>query len=218
MTKMLDLLGQTFGRLTVLKSLGTDKHSKSVWLCSCSCGNKTKVSGGQLVSGGTKSCGCQKRERIIKQSTKHGNAKRKNQSPEYRAWCSLKSRCFNPAAINYHSYGGRGIKVCDRWLHSFENFLADMGNKPSKHHTIDRINNDGDYSPDNCRWTTKFEQDANKSNNLLITCNGETHPAFVWAKLTGINRQTIISRINQLNWSAEKALTTPVKSRKSRRI
>lgn len=132
-------------------------------------------------------------------------------TPEYRIWQDILRRCRNPNRGDYHHYGGRGIEVCSRWQ-EFTNFYNDMGKRPSSKHTIDRIDNDGDYTPENCTWSTMKEQSNNRSSNVLLTFNGETLNVTQWAEKTGIYVWTLRSRI-QLGWTAERALTEPVKKR-----
>ena len=153
-----DLTGLKFGRLTVRQFAGQDRHGNRLWLCDCACGGTVTVIKGSLSSGRTRSCGCLQREFIVRRNTTHGLS----DTPEYRAWRDMLSRCENPNTRYYELYGGRGISVCDRWRGSFEMFYADMGPRPSPRHSIDRIDNDGDYEPGNCRWATWTEQNANK--------------------------------------------------------
>lgn len=138
---------------------------------------------------------------------KHGLCKTK----EYMIYSKMKDRCCNKNAKDYYLYGGRGIKVCDRWLECFENFYTDMGPKPTPKHTIDRIDNNGDYCPENCRWITQKEQNRNQRTNHILEFNGKKLPLVVWAELLNLERRTLCSRINKLGWSVEKALTTPLK-------
>ena len=132
-------------------------------------------------------------------------------TPEYEIWKSMKQRCYNPKNKRYSDWGGRGIKMCDRWKNSFKNFIEDMGKRPPDKHSIDRIDNDKDYCPENCKWATLDEQVNNARSNILITYNGKTLNVSQWSKLVNIKAFTILARINLLGWSHEKALTTPVR-------
>ena len=140
---------------------------------------------------------------------RHGMTK----TPEYDAWDGMKQRCFNPNHKRYSDWGGRGITVCDRWKNSFENFLADMGSKPTAKHSIDRIDNDGDYCPGNCRWATKAEQENNKRNNRLITIEDVTLTITQWEKKMGYGENVILMRLKR-GWSEYRAVMTPVRQRK----
>lgn len=154
-----NLIGQTFGRLTVLDYNSID----CTWLCRCSCGNHTVVSTSFLKSGHTKLCGCYKKIFGTK-FKKHGMS----HTAEYKAWIQMKQRCNNPNSSSYPYYGGKGITVCERWVQSFESFLSDLGRKPSKTHSLDRIDPSGNYEPSNCRWATPFEQVHNRSTSLSL--------------------------------------------------
>jgi len=159
--KALKLEGQKFGRLTVIKAVGKNKRNNICWLCECDCGNTVKVAGGHLRSGHTNSCGC-----LIKETTKDINFKHgKTGTKNFHIWAGMRDRCNNPNNPAYKNYGGRGIKICQRW-NEFKNFLADMGKKP-KGLTLDRIDNDGNYEPKNCRWTTRKEQNRNSRQTKL---------------------------------------------------
>jgi len=134
---------------------------------------------------------------------------RLSKTDEYHIWQTMKARCYNPNNHKYKRYGGRGIAVCDRWLQSFENFIADMGKRPSTSHSLDRINNDGDYTPQNCRWATPKEQARNTQTNRLITLNGVTRTLVEWREYYGLSVTQLEYRMYHAGWSAEKALTTP---------
>jgi hypothetical protein len=149
----IDLSGRRFGRLIVIKDAGRTKIGAVVWLCRCDCGAETNVPSWDLKSSNTASCGCGV-------GVKHGHTSNGFRSPTYYSWLNMIQRCTNSANTYFHNYGGRGITVCERWR-NFENFLSDMGERPP-HHTIDRIDNERSYQPDNCKWSTRKEQAKNK--------------------------------------------------------
>lgn len=207
MPKLIDLSGQRFGRLTVIQRVGTTKHGHPTWLCKCDCGKEHVVVGNDLKSGDTTSCGCYGHEVRVKQLTIHGG----KGTRLYRTWQSMKRRCCNPNAAFYKDYGGRGIKVCKEWLHDFEAFHNwAINNGYTDELTIDRIDENGDYCPGNCRWATQKQQANNKRNTVRLTWNGETKTLGEWSELVGIPKATIKNRI-KLGWSIERALTTPTK-------
>lgn len=149
-------------------------------------------------------------------SRSHGHTVNGVVSKEYLAYRSMLARCYNTKTINYHLYGGRGISVCNRWLESFGNFIKDVGLAPSKHHQIDRINNDGRYEPKNVRWATPGEQARNRRSTKLITCNGKTMASIDWSRELGGDDNLVRRRIKR-GWSAKKAVTTPVNKNKIRK-
>lgn len=197
-----NLTGLTFDRLTVVGYLGRI-GANNTWDCVCRCGSRRAVSGGNLKSGHTQSCGCLHKEKTSEATKTHGASK----SAEYRIWNGMKNRCLDKSNVNFDRYGGRGITVCARWLNSFEAFLADMGQRPSSKHSIDRINNNGNYEPGNCRWATAKEQANNTSANVLLTINGLTKPLSIWAAEYGLDRSVVMSRV--INGDVGEALIRP---------
>ena len=198
----IDLTGQTFHRWTVLGFGG--KHKRiNCWVCRCSCGVIKTIRNTSLTHGISKSCGCWRSENTTRMKTKHGLCR----TPEYRIWHHVLDRCNRPQDAAYHYYGGRGIKVCDRW-HTFENFYADMGPRPQGL-TLERIDNDGDYCPENCKWATWFEQANNtRRNTTYLTYNGVTKRIGIWALELGCKPDTLRRRLKR-GWSMEKTLTQP---------
>ena len=196
--------GQQFGRLTVLEKTRYATH-KWGWLCKCVCGTHTTVLPWCLARGYTKSCGCLARDLKIARLFKHGA--RKAKVPEYRIWMAMRERCNRTNGPQFSNYGGRGIKVCARW-NSFRAFLKDMGTRPTPHHSIDRINNELGYGPDNCRWATSQEQANNTRYNRHLTFQGRTQTMAQWSRETGLTSPRICNRLKQ-GWSIERTLSTP---------
>lgn len=196
-----DLTGRKFARLTVLHlaSPGT-KHKHEKWACSCECGGRCDVTSSNLRSGNTKSCGCLHKQTVAellrRSKTQHGHAKRAAITGTWKSWSSMVRRCTDSNIRDFHRYGGRGIKVCERWL-KFENFLADMGERPDGM-SIDRYpDNDGNYEPGNCRWATKAQQDRNQRRNLSVSIGGVTRLVSEWSELSGINGRTLYKRYHK---------------------
>jgi hypothetical protein len=195
-THFVDLTGQRFGRLLVERR-SANRGTSAAWECACSCGARTTVTTGALRSGHTASCGCYSRERSAERLRSIARTHGENGSPEWLAWAGMRARCGNPKNHAFSRYGGRGIRVCTRWLDSYENFLADMGRKPSAKHSLDRIDNDGNYEPGNCRWATAMEQRHNRRDSRTITHNGETLSLADWARRTGMQLGTLWYRLSR---------------------
>jgi hypothetical protein len=189
---MIDLTNARFGRLTVLQQAEKHRNGKLQWRCLCDCGSECISISGDLRSGNTQSCGCLGLERRVASRRTHGMSS----SAEYEIWQSMKKRCYNPACHSYPDYGGRGIRVCDRWLNSFEDYYADTGLRPSPEHSIDRYpDNDGNYEPGNWRWATPEEQANNRGNNVLVIYNGQQMTLSHASRASGINYLTLYNRI-----------------------
>jgi hypothetical protein len=213
---LINLVGRRFGRLTVLSQAPSVKErsgsTRTRWNVRCDCGTELVVNGKdmQRLKWGTKSCGCLSREHARVAGIKHGGCQF-NTSPEYHAWADMRQRCINPKVKAYKNYGARGISVCERWKKAdgFENFIADMGRRPSPTHSLDRINNDGNYEPDNCRWATRSEQRRNRRFELtrgaalsfaklapqqIIDIRSDCRSQRIIAEFYGVS-QTMISKI-----------------------
>lgn len=206
MSIFIDLTGKRFGRWVVLNRGGVNKHGRILWKCRCDCGSEREVSSGNLLRHLTKSCGCQRRETAARQALHH-----LTRTPEWNTWVGIRNRCSNRKEPAYKYYGARGISVCDRWQESFTNFLADMGPKPGPKFSIDRVDNDGNYEPGNCRWATQLEQVNNTRHNTHLTFQSRTQNISQWAKELGFpSDNVIVGRIGKLKWTIKKALTTPL--------
>lgn len=211
MTKCLDLVGKNFNRLTVIKRVENNRFGQTQWLCECECGKKIIVKGYHLKNGNTRSCGCLQRETIGNISRKHGGAHNRL----YIIWRNMKQRCNDIKNCSYKNYGERGMRVCEEWL-DFENFRDwalengyDFYAKRGEC-TLDRIDNNGNYCPENCQWVSMKEQGLNRRNNHNITINGKTHCIAEWARIFGIKREIIKDRILS-GWDEVQAVTTPVR-------
>jgi hypothetical protein len=208
--RLIDLTGQKFGRLEVKEFAGTT-NNKTFWNCVCDCGNIKRVYSGHLKSGATKSCGCFRNEQVSKAITKHGQRRISLTTLIYFCWRNMMERCYKPKNRAYKNYGGRGIKVCERW-HEFVNFYEDMGDAPDGM-SLDRKDNDGDYYKENCRWATKEEQSNNTRRNVWYTHEGETKNITQWERHLGMGENTLRMRLNKYGWSEKRALTTPARRR-----
>lgn len=212
MSKALNLLGQRFGRLTVIEQAASRKlsprHTVTMWVCKCDCGNLITTRSDSLRSGRTQSCGCFREERILSNKRIHGMSKERL----YVTWANMKKRCFNPKGTEYNNYGGRGISVCEEWRNSFKSFYEwAMSNGYEENLTIERIDVNGNYEPSNCRWITRNEQSLNKTTSHYLTYDKKTQTIKEWADEIGIKYDTLHSRIMYYGWSVEKAITTPIK-------
>lgn len=215
--KLVDLTGQTFERLTVIKRvddyISPSGYHSVQWLCKCKCGNNTIVTSENLKSGNTKSCGCYSKESLIERNTSH-NA---SNTRLYHVWSSMKDRCSNPNNKKYMDYGGRGIAVCDEWANNFELFANWAYNNgyiefvSRGECTLDRIDVNGNYCEDNCRWVTQKTQSNNKRNNHYITYKNETHTVTEWNEILGYKKGVLSRRLFN-GWSIEDAFTKPIKS------
>ena len=206
----LHLEGKRFGKLLVLEEVQTKKRG-SYWLCQCDCGNKFVILGTRLTKGEKIDCNaCARKRSIGGVHRTHGM----KHTRLYRIWHGIKTRCFNANDKGYKNYGGRGITMCPEWKDDFMAFHDwAMSNGYEEGLSIDRINNNGNYEPSNCRWADGFTQQNNRRVNRYLTFNGETHTYREWSRITGINHCTISVRINKYGWSIEKALTTPPKNK-----
>lgn len=203
--------GARFGRLAVLKVLGERRHGHVMVECVCDCGNHKDIMLSSLTSGKTTSCGCYKKEYMSNKNRTHNKSKTRL----YSIWCDMKRRCHNPSNKRYENYGGRGIKVCDEWMDFLPFYEWAIKNGYKDNLTIDRVDVNGDYTPENCKWSTAIEQQNNTTRNHFLTYNGQTMTLAEWERKTGIHRDVLKDRINKLHWTIERALTTPV--RKARR-
>lgn len=207
MGRIKDLTGQRFGMLTVIKMSDIRKHRYVCWECRCDCGNTTVVIGTHLTSGNTRSCG-----RHAATGKNNGNYEHGLFDNElYKRWQSVKTRCYNPNSNSYPNYGGRGIKVCEEWKGSFEAFYEwAMENGYEKGLQIDRVDNDGNYEPSNCRWITSKENYNNRRTSHYVTIEDETKTIAQWCEIYKIKDNVVRARISR-GWDKVKAITTPVR-------
>lgn len=205
-----EMIGKKYGRLTVL-GLTTVKAGRvkvmnlTRIVCACDCGIEVVADPSAVRLGKTVSCGCFQKEQTRARAT-HGDSRRNGRTAEYRCWIDMKSRCRNKNNEFYKFYGGRGISVSQQWVDDFESFLSHVGRKPSPKHTIDRIDNDGNYEPGNVRWATRREQVFNRRNTILVDLNGDKTTVKDACRILGLNYRMVKARLER-GWSADKALT-----------
>jgi len=216
-----EFVSEKLGRWTTLGPkfklpTGSGNDWKNFQVCQCECGKIAVVCSASLTNGISRSCGCLRAETHRAIKIRHGMS----DTPEFKSWQHLIDRTTNPKNKGYADYGGRGIKVCDRWLEpdgrGFVNFFSDVGPKPSPQHSIDRIDNNGNYEPGNCRWATRTEQVRNRRTSLYVTYNGITQHLCDWANDTGISYDILRHRHNN-GWDIESMLTLPKNSKKRKR-
>jgi hypothetical protein len=211
----INLVGQTFGRLEVVERAKNDPRDQARFVCKCQCGTVKTVTGRLLRSGNTTSCGCFMREQVSARRTKHGETIN-GWSPEFKAWSSMRARCKGSHPCQKY-WAERGIKVCERWQ-TYENFLADMGRKPSPKHSLDRIDVNGDYTPENCRWATRTEQANNTTKTKWVEFEGQQRPVCEVARVVGLKPATLYARVFKLGWPLDKAISHPVTESKRARV
>lgn len=210
MAEFMDLTDRKFNMLTVKERMSNSKQGRARWKCLCDCGNYCIVESSKLLNETTKSCGCYRKLRIGNESRKHGRARTKI----YETWCHIKQRCFDKNDPRYDDWGGRGITICNEWKENFQSFYDYVSELPhfgEKGYSIDRIDNDGNYEPENVRWVTRIVQNNNTRRNHYLTYNGKTQTIAQWARELGVSPYMIYSRINRCHWSLEDALTLPSK-------
>lgn len=205
------LAGQRFGRWLTGEAI---RHpGKWMVQCTCDCGETKLVRFDHLKAGKTVSCGCYAREQMAVVNLKHGDSRKRNgqkAAPEFATWLSMRQRCYDPKNKAYRFYGARGITICDEWLKSYSSFLAHVGRKPSPEHSIERIDNNGNYEPGNVRWATRVEQCNNRRSSHFLDWNGKCQTMAQWGREVGIDPLTLSARLSR-GWSAEKTLTTPLR-------
>lgn len=204
--KALELAGSRFGRLAVLRRAGS-RLGSSAWECLCDCGKTITARACHLRRGYTSSCGCLRSEIRSAVHTTHGELLGGRFTHEYRSWSHMKNRCGNPKNAAYKNYGGRGIRVCERWVLSFAAFLSDMGRCPPGL-TLDRRNNNGHYEPSNCRWASLSQQASNRRSSRYLQYDGQNLTVLQWAKRLGVRHQLICRRLDR-GWTVSETLTIP---------
>jgi hypothetical protein len=213
MAEAKSLVGIRYDRLIVLERVFKEKiegkQNKIHWLCQCDCGKIVTVTGSNLNSNHTRSCGCITEENRPLYRKTHGLI----HLPEYSVWAKIKERCYSPKVKSYKYYGGKGVIVCQRWLDSFEQFYADMGSRPSPQHSIERDDVNGNYEPNNCRWATAQEQARNRTSSVKLDYCGKQVLLIELGEKYNIPYNTLYRRIFIAKWSVEKSLTTPIKKK-----
>lgn len=209
-----DLTGKQIHYWTVLGRGQTTPSAHTTWKCRCVCGFTKDQVGTDLLKGRTKSCGCKRglNDGVPRVVVVDG---KKQVTPEYLAWRGIKIRCLNPGSKSYPAYGGRGITICDEWRSSFASFYKSVGPRPSKHHSIDRIDNNGNYEPGNCKWSTPKEQSANRRNTPKVNIRGVVRSATEWDRIAGLNPGVVRNRI-KFGWRSEDLLN-PSRNKAKRR-
>lgn len=210
------MIGKTFHRWIVIRYIGRTKEGFNVVNCRCECGSVKDIQASSLTrkKSPSRSCGCLK----LETHTTHGTTINQQKTPEYNTWLAMKQRCYTKSTIQFKDYGGRGIIVCERWINSFANFLADMGPRPSMKHSLDRYPDvNGNYEPSNCRWATSSEQHRNRRNNRLITFGGKTKCITAWAEEYGIGPTVLHTRLKR-GIPMSVALTAKLHTRLSKRF
>lgn len=207
-----DLTGQRFGRLTAISAEKDKEGRRYIWTCLCDCGNYTKATTVSLTHGLKKSCGCIQRDILYERNEKHGHSRERL----YNVWKGMRSRCRNPHHKSYFKYGGRGIDVCHEWddYEAFRQWALSNGYQEDAKYgicTLDRVDVNKGYAPDNCRWVDELTQANNTRVNRLLTYNGKTQTVAEWSRELEISLHILYARLNALGWSVEKTLSTPVR-------
>lgn len=200
--KPVNISGQKFGMLYAIKLDSRDRHNRERWLFKCDCGKEKVIEKSSVKTGHTKSCGCWQ----IENNKVIGITHNKSKTREFKIWLGIKKRCLNKKHSTYKNYGGRGIKICDRWKDSFENFLADIGSAPSELYSIDRIDNNGNYEPSNCKWVTRKEQNNNTRRNRIFSYEGNNYTLSNLCDKLELKYKLIYDRVTKLKWKIEEAI------------
>ena len=214
MTRYQDISGRRYGRLVAVRQVSSDGERPTVWLFRCDCGAEKELASTNVIQGSTRSCGCLRREVSGETQLRHGTARRGKKTSEYATWHNIRSRCYSPKNRSYADYGGRGIRVCDRWLNGdgklsgYECFLADMKEKPTPRHTVERIDNDGPYSPDNCVWGIRRAQSRNKRTTIRVVFRGRDVALIDLCDELGLRYRRVADRMRK-GWPLESALFLP---------